>query len=287
MSKTPISNPFDEDERLGRRPVFWAVLGLGILCIGSLLMGIMYFHKPDPQAIIGQLFPSPSPTATLTPTPTPTPNWTTTQKIVETTTTAQAAQTIVANANDTWSILLSDPFDTNDNIWNTGLDKSDRANVRREINNGKYTWDVTSKQGFVSWASANTTNITDFILSVDAQRIQGTSLSDYGLIFRYLNRNYFYYYSISSDRFQLSLNYRGDWINIINWTRSDAIHSDKVNHLTIIADGSHFTLLINGRLVAQAIDDHIEQGTTGIAISIDRGNREATFEFDNFELRTP
>ena len=280
------SNPSGLGEQ-GTRTLKIVSLGVGFIAIGLLFFIAFISFQPDQYSLSDRYFPSPTATATRTPTHTPTPNWTATQKIVETTATAQVVQTIVANANDTWPILLSDPFDNNDNIWNTGLDKSDLVDVRREINNGKYTWDVISKKNVITWASANTTNVTDFILSVDAQRTQGTSSSDYGLIFRYLSRNYFYYYSIRSDSFQLGLNYRGDWINIIDWRRSEAIHPNEVNHLTIIADGSHFTLLINDRLVAQAIDDHIEQGTTGVAISINRGNLEEKFEFDNFELRTP
>ena len=72
MNRTPISNPFDDDEKMGRRPVFWAVLGLGVLCLGGLLMAMFYFYKPDPQAVINQLFPSPTGTATRTSTPTAT-----------------------------------------------------------------------------------------------------------------------------------------------------------------------------------------------------------------------
>ena len=283
-----ITSPSSGPNEQGTRTFKIVSLGVGFIAICLLFIIAFNGFQPDQYSLSDRYFPSPTPTATRTPTPTPTPNWTATQKIVETTATAQAVQAIVANANDTWPIMLSDPFDNNDNIWNTGLDKSDLVDVRREINNGKYTWDVISKKNVITWASANTTNVTDFILSVDAQRTQGTSSSsDYGLIFRYLSRNYFYYFSVRSDRFQLSLNYRGDWINIIDWRRSDAIHPGEVNHLTIVADGTHFTLLINGRLVAQAIDDHIKQGTTGVAISINRGNLEEKFEFDNFELRTP
>ena len=84
MKRTPISNPFDEDERQGRQPVFWSILGLGILCIGSLFTSILFFYKPDPQAIIGQLFPSATGTATRTSTPTATPSPTPTMTLTAT-----------------------------------------------------------------------------------------------------------------------------------------------------------------------------------------------------------
>jgi len=59
------------------------------------------------------------------------------------------------------------------------------------------------------------------------------------------------------------------------------------NRLTVTANGSHFTFLINDQLVANATDTRIPRGTTGLAIQIHQSDRQATFEFDNFELREP
>jgi len=281
------SNPLDHDEQ-GSHALKIASLALAFIGISILFIVAFIGFQPDQFSLSDRYFPSPTVTPTRTHTPTPTPNWTATQKVVEATGTAQAVQTIIANVNNTWTILFSDPFDNNDNHWNTGLDKSNQADVRREINNGKYTWDAVSKKPAFSLAIADTANITDFILSVDLQHTGGTKSSDCGVVFRKDTDDNLYYLGITDNRkFHVALTYNGGWADIINRTTSNALHADETNRVTVIANGSHFIVLFNDQFVVEFEDDYIPRGTVGLGILIFNPEQQANFEFDNFELRTP
>ena len=58
MSETPISNPFDEDEKAGRRPILWAVLGIAVACCGAVFVGALFYFQPDAKSLYAQYFPS-------------------------------------------------------------------------------------------------------------------------------------------------------------------------------------------------------------------------------------
>ncbi|HSG45022.1 MAG TPA: hypothetical protein VLA72_17885 [Anaerolineales bacterium] len=247
----------------------------------------LVFYQPNFKSLYGQYFPSATPLPTSTKVPTPTPNWTATQKVIETTATAHAIQSTIADASNNWNALLSEPFNNNDNNWETELSESEWNEIYRKIDNGKYTWDATAKKGFISWIDANTISTTDFYLTVEAKQLDGTTSSDYGLIFRQDIGSNFYYFGIGDDSFFVGLSYNNEWLNIIDWTTSNAISPNGSNRLTVIASGSHFIFLINDQFAGEAIDNHIPKGTVGLAVVIHTANQQANFEFDNFELRVP
>jgi len=293
MSRTLISNPFDEDERSGRRPVVWAVMGVGVLCLCSLIVGVIYVYKPDPQALISQYFPSSTPaftrTPTLTPTSTPTatPNITATARAALSTATAEAVQTSIGNAEADWNILLADSFDSNLNFWSEGNDQDKYATITYTVEDGAYKWDIASKMGVAWRLPAPVKTTTDFMLTVKAQRTGGTGSSDFGLIFRDDGRGDFYYFGIDDERFHVSLLFDDTWEDVIDWTASDAILPGSPNRLTVFANGSFYVFLINDQIVGEATDDHIDKGLTGLGIQIFDSDMQATFEFDEFELREP
>jgi len=260
---------------------------LGAAAVGICILFIAAFigFQPDQLSLSDRYFPSPTPTFTRTPTPTPTPNLTATQQVIQSTATAQAIQTTIANAGSQWNILFSDVFDTNKNQWATKTD-DEYATIVREVKNGKYKWDATAKKGFIEWITINTRSVSNFFLTVEAQRIDGSS-SDYGLIFRNDTKDNFYYFAIADEGFFVSLNYNDEWKDVIDWTQSSAIVPEAPNRMTIIAESSHFIFLINDQYVADVTDEHILKGTTALAIQVYEADLKANFEFDNLELRTP
>ena len=278
-------NPIDKDLQKPRI-IKLAMLGAAAVGICILFVAAFIGFRPDQLSLSDRYFPSPTPTFTRTPTPTPTPNLTATQQVIQSTATAQAIQTTIANAGNQWPILFEDQFDANSNHWATGLDDDEYARISREVKNGKYIWDTTSKKGFVGWITADTKSVIDFYLSVEAQRIEGSS-SDYGLIFRNDTKDNFYYFAIADEGFFVSLNYNDEWKDVIDWTQSSAIVPEAPNRMTIIAENSHFIFLINDQYVADVTDEHILKGTTALAIQVYEADLKANFEFDNLELRTP
>jgi hypothetical protein len=305
MNNETNSNPFDEgestnstsafadsdlkpieDETSGRTFV-WLILGVTAIGCGILFAIAFIFFQPDAQSLVDKYFPSPTPTLTRTPTPTPTPNLTATQQVIQATSTAQAIQTTIAEAASQWDIVLSDEFTANKNEWATGNDDDEYAKIDRTINNNVYQWDATAKKGFVAWITPNVAPLTYFYLSAKIQRTEGSTASDYGLVFREDSKSNFYYFGVDDNNFHVSLSYDNEWIDIVEWTPSSAVIASAQNRLTVIAQGSHFIFLINNQVVAEAVDTHLPKGTVGLAIQIYEPELKAIFEFDDFELRTP
>src|SRR5262245_37948833 len=110
--------PVEEDS--SGRNLVWFLLGVAGLGCGLLFALALLFFRPDAQALIDQYFPSPTSTTTGTPTPTRTPNLIATQRVIQSTETAQAIQTTDADASGNWDILLLDDFDSDNKKWNTG-----------------------------------------------------------------------------------------------------------------------------------------------------------------------
>ena len=293
MDEEPITNPFDEDETKGRQTIIWALLGIIVIGCGFLFAGAFFIFKPDTRSLYAQYFPSPTATNTRTPVPTstttstPTPNMTTTQRVIRSTSTAQAIQTMIINAENNWKVILSDDFDSNANEW-TISDKDDKyAKIVRTMDNGVYTWNATAKKGFVSWLPAPVKSTTDFLLTVDGQQTEGTTNADYGVVFRDDGKGNFYLFGVDDEGFFVSVNFDNAWLDLIEWTASNAIQPDVPNRLGVIANKSHFIFLINDQIVGETTDDHIPLGMTGLAIQVYKAGLQATFEFDNYELRIP
>lgn len=271
---TPLKDP--------QQPRTLAWILIGIIAIGcGLFSAAMFFQfRPAAKSLSDLYFPSP------TPTPTATPNRTATAQAFQVTSTAQAIQTEVARAKIQWKTWFADPYDSNTNDWKTGQENDRWADINYTVANGVYTWDVKSRDGFIGWTRAKKGVVNDFYLAVEIEQTAGSaSDADYGLTFREDRRTNFYYFGIDNLGFHVSLSYNDEWLNIIDWTPSDTIRTNVPNRLAVIANGSHFIFLINDQVVGEADDSHIKSGTPGLAIQIYQANVQATFQFDNFEIR--
>lgn len=299
MNEPPISNPLDEEEEKNSQPSFysdgmspidsdtsghglaWLMLGVAAMGCGLLIAAGLFFFRTDAQVLYDQYFPSPTATHTNT------PNMTATQRVIILTNTAQAVETIAADASQQWEVAFSDSFDKDFGHWQTGVDDDEYAKILRTIDKGKYHWDATSKKGFIKWLYPPTMNVSDFYLAVDIERSDDFDGSDYGLIFRKNPGGDFYYFGIDRGSFIVALYLNGGWSDLITWTKTTAISPDKKNRLTVIAQGPHFIFLINGRRVGEASNNKIKNGAVALALEIHSENHQAIIAFDNFELRIP
>jgi hypothetical protein len=275
-----------EDDHSGRNLV-WLLLGMATMVCGLLFAAAFFFFQPDAQSLVGRYFPSSTATLTRTPTLTPTPNLTATQQAIQSTATSKAIQTMIVDADSRWNILLSDAFDTNQNKWYTGTDDDKYAKVVYTVANGKYHWDATAHKGFIGWVNIDTEPVSDFYLSVEIEQIESSPPAQYGLIFRKNDDGSYYYFGIEDGDFFISLNYKDDWIDLIDWTSAPAYHPNGSNKFTVIAKGSTFIFLINDQYLASVSDDRLPEGTLGLAVSLHDPDQRAVLEFDNFEIRVP
>lgn len=269
------------DQATGIRTVKLALLGavFASLCLLFLLMFTGF--QPDHLSLSDQYFPSP--TATITPSPTVTPTPT-----PDLTATVQAFEATAAGAASQWDLLLSEGFDINENQWAVGTEDDENANITRQLENGKYRWDVTAHKEFIGQMEMETKSIGDFYLTVEAREVKNPTRGAYGLIFREDQDGNFYYFAINHQReYFVSLYYHGARIDLITPMFSQAIRPVGSNRLTIVGQDSHFIFFINNQYVAEVTDDRIKIGITGLAVSLSNADDQTLFEFDNVELRLP
>jgi heme/copper-type cytochrome/quinol oxidase subunit 2 len=318
MDDNPISNPFDEDDRKNSSPslntsamspmdeggtnvwsLLWMILGVSAICLGVLVAGAFFYFKPNVNSLVAQYFPSatrtPSltptltatATVTLTPTFTATPNLTATQQALDITSTVAAIQSTATQIAGKWRVVFSDKFDSKKNGWPTGPSDDSYANITHTIADSVYTWDVTSHQDFIGWNRINKQTYTDFSFSADVKQTVDTGSSDAGLVFREDPNGNFYYFGVTNDQqYLLAVYYNGEWTNLVDWTESEVLQKDQPNRLTVITQGSHFVIFINGQYVNEASDDKIKKGLNGLAVELSPENSHAVYEFDNVEVHT-
>jgi hypothetical protein len=206
----------------------------------------------------------------------------------------QAAATAVAkkvlfDKAATWPVVHSDAFEANEVDWFEGSDDDPQfALINWEIAGGKYTWRADAYDGFVWWVVPEVERVDDFYYSLTAQQLEGPETGEYGLVFRQNDNGSYYVFGISEvGQFSVFLFDGQHWVTLKDWSESAAINSDAPNILSVIAQNTSYYLFINGELVGEIDDVRLAGGQVGLMISLSEEGDEATWEFDNFELRAP
>jgi hypothetical protein len=87
--------------------------------------------------------------------------------------------------------------------------------------------------------------------------------------------------------FAVSVIKESHWLQVVDWTKTDMIKPKGVNQVEVIGYGTHFTFLINGRVVSEIEDKHFRQGLVGLAIEVYILGEEINFDFLDMLLRVP
>jgi hypothetical protein len=119
----------------------------------------------------------------------------------------------------------------------------------------------------VAWGES-TIELSDFYLEVDAFHAFGPLDNQFGVIFREVDVDNFYYFTVSSDGYyRLIKMLDGEWVNLVEWTASDLIATgeDSVNRLGVLAVGEQISILVNDELLATVEDDSFAAGIIGLA----------------------
>jgi len=187
-----------------------------------------------------------------------------------------------------WPVVFSEPFGSNANDWPAGDYSDERLTGSREIIDGKYHWEADALDGVIWWSIPDVASVSDFYLTVNAQRVRGVTDGQYGVIFRRADRDNYALFKIEdSQYYKLSVRYQGEWETVIDWTETSAIRPVGVNRLMVVGEGSHFTFYINDEYVGEIDEDRLPSGTMGLAIELLDAKDAAVFEFDDLEVRAP
>lgn len=128
-------------------------------------------------------------------------------------------------------------------------------------------------------------DLTDYLVEVDAQVLTMPADGQYGLIFRYVDDENFYVFTIRNQEYALLVQTDGVWNAIIDFTATDQIDTAEstVNRLGVLAEEARLTLLINDVPLAQVEDPTFSNGGIGlVAATYTEDGLEVVF--DNVEL---
>ena len=186
-----------------------------------------------------------------------------------------------------WRLIISDPFDTNGNGWETGGFSNEWATQQWDLLSGKYHWVAMAHRSYAT-ENAIGGSVTDFYVSVVAIQTDGTDDASFGVAFRILESDTFYRFGVSNDGsvfFSRSIDWQAT--PLVDWVPSSAVRINEENTITVIGQGSHFRGYVNGQLVAEVDDAMIPSGQVGIDLGFDGIERSVTVDFDDFILYTP
>lgn len=239
MNRTPVLNPFDEDERTGKRPVFWLILGLSVLCLCVFFMIMVYLYKPDPQILVSQYFPSPTVTPTRTSTPTATSSPTPTATFTPT-------PDVLLTSVSQMEPAFKEDFSSNQYKWiprfdsNTVLIEDGVLHLRSE------------KTGYIGLSTCTSCPLTSdtFYFQGDVS-LQETKSETFGLVFCLKNDSYYTFSIRQTQRnFDLYKHSTQGWENIASRERSLMIKKfPEPNTLGVFFDHGEINLYINNVMV--------------------------------------
>ncbi len=187
-----------------------------------------------------------------------------------------------------WPVVVCYSFDSerilNRLDWPVGDSSNEYATTERRIASGKYVWDVQAHQGVFSPAVCNITDPADFFLTVEGQLRYGPRDAGYGVLFRYVDGQNFYFFEVADNGYyQFAMKSNGSWEVLIPWTEHKAIRKNRqLNRLAVKAVGDQFKFYVNDENVSQSVDDRLKSGGLGLAIELFKKNNKGGFEWDHF-----
>ena len=196
-----------------------------------------------------------------------------------------------SNEPESGDLLLFDDFSNNDNEWPVEYLEDELGFYEAFVDDEQEEYVVAvgsdTDDGHVVWFSPTMNDLTDFVFSIEADAETESESYLYGVVFR-SNDQGAYFFEIDFEGFSVTaIDANDDWIELVEYTFSDAVKPDDVNELRVEAIGSQFTFFINNEEVASMEDNSFPKGTLGVvADAFERGD-ELTVVFDNLRVTTP
>jgi hypothetical protein len=79
----------------------------------------------------------------------------------------------------------------------------------------------------------------------------------------------------------------GKWTPLVARRTGALTKKGEVNRLAVRAEGTHYTLFVNGQYQDEVDDKELTGGVAGLWIEVDKANDTVSLEFGNFEVRAP
>ena len=176
----------------------------------------------------------------------------------------------------------SDDFRRDNDTWNIEPDEDATFFYR-----GRTFHIKVDAPEWIGWSAGEITT-TDFLLEVDTQYVDGPADAEYGVIFRQVDADNYYFFAISrSGSYGMWRLEDGEWTTMVEWTQADAIDISEyaLNRLGILAEGAQLTLLVNDVALTQLEDETFASGKVALALgTFDEAGAEVAF--DNLDIWT-
>ncbi len=192
-----------------------------------------------------------------------------------------AAPTEIDAADAT--LALQDDFSSPNPNWNLESGNG----VERGVESGELFLRVADSQTD-AWSTYSGVNLSDVIVEVDARKVAGPDLNNYGVLCRYKDPDNFYFLQLGSDgTYAISRYLNGEGKILVDWAKSTAINTGKgVNHIRAECVGNTLSLYVNDALLTSVVDNGLSQGKIALGMgTYDEGNVE--IRFDNIRVKTP
>jgi hypothetical protein len=176
--------------------------------------------------------------------------------------------------------VIEDEFDEISGKWDEGV----QQNYSLWVESGSFHIQV-HKENFATWSIYHDLTVTDALVITHAKRMSEVE-GAYGLVFRYQDVSNFYYFMVDdAGYFRIGKRVAGEWIDLIDWTFSDAILAgDEFNSIGIMMTGEELVAFINLHTVGEAKDGSFGSGSVGLIAQSTHDLGEMHAEFDQISL---
>ncbi len=188
-----------------------------------------------------------------------------------------------------WQLIFKDQFDSNENDWDLGLRESYSSSIQPGIEDGKLYFLLKGKtdKSTNDLRAAGNTTYSDFVLSFDVELIDGyNSFPAYGVFFRQTGDRNYYGFVITEYLYGFFITKGPTYRTIIDWKMDSVLNPNDVNHITVVAIGSEFALIVNEKTLEIINDNELNTGRAGIYVQTS-GTDDVLIEFDNLKIWVP
>ncbi len=132
---------------------------------------------------------------------------------------------------------------------------------------------------------SNSAELPDaFLLSMSTRILSGAQTSAIGLIFRHQDSDNYYVYLVDgAGKFTVFALVNNEWSTILDWQAAAGFRAGEANVLTVKAQGSDYTILLNSRQIAQFTDATFTGGRYGFATELDNAGDQLRAEIYKIE----
>jgi hypothetical protein len=204
---------------------------------------------------------------------------------------------IPASPSTEADILYQDDFSSNGNDWAIGKLSSEYGEIDREIVDGQYVLTMMGKQEYYfSINSIPNFSGKDFVITMDVTVLESAVRPgdmSFELSLREVDgvNGKHYSFSLFNDGSSSGAVWpSGDYTKVVDfWNRepNEVIQFDKgkTNTISIEANGTTFTLYVNGQMIKTVTDKTIEEaGDISIDLGLDKPNQSLTIALDNLTI---